>query len=201
VPAHKTNTTFTKPVHPIVGRRIADWEAVRPPYLPVLDRTTGEYVNSLFVWKQHAISGHHYINRHLIPLLCRKAGVPERDARSPITSPRARSTMATQLHKATEGLSLFELQDWLGHREIASTQHYARVSPTKLAKAYVDADYFGRNVATVEVLIDQEAILSGAAAAGETWKGLRPGTRLVYVLLLRPVRAPHGMRQMPVPLW
>jgi hypothetical protein len=170
VPANKTNTAFTKPVHPIVGRRIEEWEAVRPPCLPILDRKTGEYVNYLFVWNQHAISGHHYINRHLIPLLCRKAGVPERDAHGPITSHRARATIATQLYKAKEGLSLFELQDWLGHRSIASTQHYARVSPTKLAKAYVDADYFGRNMATVEVLIDQEAVLSGAAAAGATWK-------------------------------
>jgi YD repeat-containing protein len=147
VPANKTKTAFTKPVHPFIGRRIEEWEAVRPSCLPILDSTTGEYVNYLFVWKQHAISGHHYINRHLIPLLCRKAGVPDRDARGPITSHRARSTITTQVYNAN-----------------------ARVSSTKLAKAYVDADYFGRNVVTVEVLIDQEAVLSGAAAAGETWK-------------------------------
>jgi Phage integrase family len=170
VPVNKTNTAFTKPVHPIVGQRIEEWEAVRPQSRSILDAKTGQYVDYLFVWTQGAIGGHHYINRHLIPLLCRKAGVPERDARGPITNHRARSTIASQLYNAKEGLSLFELQEWLGHTAISSTQHYAKVSRTKLAKAYVDADYFGRNVATVEVLIDQEAVLSGAAAAGETWK-------------------------------
>lgn len=43
-------------------------------------------------------------------------------------------------------MSLFDLQTWLGHRWPASTQHYAQVTPTRLAKAYADAGYFGRNV-------------------------------------------------------
>lgn len=34
----------------------------------------------------------------------------------------------------------------------------------------MDAGYFGRNVRTVEVLIDQEVVKSGAAAAGEPWR-------------------------------
>ena len=49
-------------------------------------------------------------------------------------------------------------------------QYYAKVSPTKLAKKYEKAGYFERNVRTIEVLIDREAIVSGAAARGEPWQ-------------------------------
>src|SRR6266404_7996182 len=56
--------------------------------------------------------------------LCRKAGVPEHDLRGKITSHRARSTIATQLFNAKEPMSLFELQEWLGHRLPSSTQRY-----------------------------------------------------------------------------
>ena len=51
-----------------------------------------------------------------------------------------------------------------------STQHYAKITPTTLAKAYTDAGYFARNVRTIEVLIDRDAVASGAAAAGEPWQ-------------------------------
>jgi hypothetical protein len=39
-----------------------------------------------------------------------------------------------------------------------------------LAKAYADAGYFARNVRTIEVLVDREAVQTGAAAAGEPWQ-------------------------------
>jgi hypothetical protein len=39
-----------------------------------------------------------------------------------------------------------------------------------LAKAYNDAGYFARNVRTIEVLIDRDAITSGAAAKGIAWQ-------------------------------
>lgn len=67
-------------------------------------------------------------------------------------------------------MTLLELQAWLGHRSPESTRHYVRVSPTKLAQSYTDAEYFGRNLRTIEVLIDREVVQSGAAAAGEPWK-------------------------------
>ena len=67
-------------------------------------------------------------------------------------------------------MTLFELQEWLGHRSPVATQQYAKIAPTKLAKAYADAGYFGRNLRTIEVLIDQDAIKSGAAATGEPWR-------------------------------
>jgi hypothetical protein len=65
---------------------------------------------------------------------------------------------------------LFDLQEWLGHRVLSSTQHYAKKSPTKVAKAYEKAGYFGRNIRMVEVLLDQDAIKSGVVAEGEPWK-------------------------------
>lgn len=171
VPINKTHTAYTKPVHPLVGQRIEEWEGVRPRTLPpVLDPKTGELVDYLFRCDDHRTLSLCYINNILIPLLCRKAGVPESDTRGRITSHRARATIASHLYNAKDSMTLFELQAWLGHSNLRSTQHYAQVSPTTLAKAYSDADYFGRTVATVQVLIDQEAVLSGAAAAGDTWK-------------------------------
>jgi hypothetical protein len=103
-------------------------------------------------------------------MLCRKAGVSQSDVRGRITSHRARATIASQLYNAKEPMTLFELQAWLGHRSPETTQHYAQITPNTLTKAYTDAGYFARNVRTIEVLIDREAVLSGAAAAGEPWQ-------------------------------
>jgi len=67
-------------------------------------------------------------------------------------------------------MSLFELMQWLGHRYAESTMNYLKASPTKLVKAFSDADYFKRNLRSIEALIDQEVIRSGAAVAGAAWK-------------------------------
>jgi hypothetical protein len=96
--------------------------------------------------------------------------VPRADARGRITSHRARSTIASQLYNAKEPMTLFELQAWLGHRSPQSTQHYTQITPTRLAQAYADAGYFARNLRTVEVLIDREAVQTGAAATGTPWQ-------------------------------
>ena len=169
VPANKTGPGFTKPVDRVVGEAIAAWEAVRPPQRQAPDPTTGELVHFLFAQRSRRL-GEPYLNETLIPLLCRKAGVPESDARGNITGHRARATIATQLYNAKEPLTLFELQAWLGHRSPSSTQHYAQLTPTTLSRAYADADYFTRNVRTISVLLDQDAIRSGAAARGEPWR-------------------------------
>jgi hypothetical protein len=145
------------------------WEQIRPPQPPAVDPKTAEVVDYLFAYRGRRI-GRIYLNRCLIPVLCHKAGVPEQDARGAITSHRARSTIASQLANGKEPMSIFELKDWLGHRQLSSTLHYVKPSPTKVAKAYADADYFKRNVRMLDVLIDQDAITSGAAAAGEPWR-------------------------------
>jgi integrase len=160
VPVHKTGTAFTKPIDSVVGEAISAWERVRPVQPAALDVKTGEQVDFLFSYRARAIP-RAYLNRHLIPLLCRKAGIPCADARGQISSHRARSTIASQLFNAREPMSLFELQAWLGHRSPATTQHYVAFTPTKLARAYSEAQYFQRNLRMMEVLIDRQTIDDG----------------------------------------
>jgi integrase len=169
VPVHKTGTAFTKPVDPIVGQAIEAWQALRPAQPSRLDRKTGEHANILFSVRAHPVA-RDYINRALIPALCAKAGVPTADVRGKITSHRARSTIASQLYNAKEPMTLFELQAWLGHRDPASTQHYAKITPATLSKAYTQAGYFARNIRTIEVLLDRDAVTTGAAASGQPWQ-------------------------------
>src|SRR6266567_2807207 len=87
-----------------------------------------------------------------------------------ITSHRARATIASQLYNAREPLTIFELKEYLGHKHLSSTQHYLLVDPTRLASKVVKAGYLEQNLATIEVLLDQEAVVSGAASRGEVWK-------------------------------
>jgi hypothetical protein len=48
--------------------------------------------------------------------------------------------------------------EWLGHKDPKSTQHYARVNPTRLASTYTHAD---RTSHLVEVLVDTKAGATG----------------------------------------
>ena len=169
IPVNKTSSAFTKPVDPIIGQAIEAWQALRPAQPPRLDRKTSEHADLLFSIRAHPV-GKTYINRTIIPALCGKAGVPTADVRGNITSHRARSTIASQLYNAKEPMTLFELQAWLGHQNPATTQHYAKITPNTLSKAYTEAGYFARNVRTIEVLLDRDAVTSGSAAGGESWQ-------------------------------
>ena len=168
VPVNKTSTAFTKPVDRIVGEAIAAWEKVRPQGVKLPDPKTGELVDFLFLIRLTRV-GMNYLNKTLIPALCKKAGVPLADVRGNITSHRARSTIASQLYNAREPMTLFELQEWLGHSTPTATQHYAKITPLKVAKSYADAGYFARNLRAIEVLVDQDVVRSGRAAT-EPWK-------------------------------
>ena len=190
VPAHKTGTAFTKPVDAMLGRALVAWEAVRPAQPHLVDRRTGERVALLFCYRAKRV-GTPYLNRRLIPGLCAKAGIPTSDARGTITSHRARSTIASHLYNAKDPMSLFELQTWLGHRSPATTQSYAAITPTTLARAYTDAGYFARNLRTIEVLIDREAATSGAAAAGAPWQFFDLGHGLCTYTFFE--QCPHRM--------
>jgi len=169
VPANKTSREFTKPVDPLVGELVEAWQAVRPPQPDIEDRKTRQRRQHLFCHRGQLI-GLTYLNTKVIPVLCAKAGIPEADSRGALTSHRARATIATQLLNAREPLSLADLQQWLGHKHASSTRHYAAILQRTLAGAYKRADYFARNVRTIQVLIDRETILTGAAAGGEPWK-------------------------------
>jgi hypothetical protein len=136
VPTNKTATAFTKPVDPLVGDAIEVWEQARPAHP----------------------------NRVLAPLLCRKAGVPREDVRGAITGHRARRRSrrsSTTPRTRCRCSSCRRGSDT--HRR--STQHYARITPTTLTKAYTDAGYFARNVRTIEVLLDRDAITTGRRPA------------------------------------
>ena len=140
-----------------------------PRQPPRLDRKTSEHVDVLFSVRAQPVA-RDYINRGIIPALCAKAGVPPADVRGTITSHRARSTIASQLYNAKEPLTLFELQAWLGHKDPATTQNYAKITPNTLTRAYTQAGYFARNIRTIEVLLDRDAVASGAAADGQPWQ-------------------------------
>lgn len=169
VPTSKTATSFTKAVDRVVGDAIQAWEHERPTGLPAMDPKTNEQVQFLFSYHGRQVA-QGYLNQHVIPVLCRKAGVPTRDARGNITSHRARSTIASQLANGKQPLTLLELMEWLGHRHPSSTLHYVKVAPTRLAKAYAEADYFARNLRAIDLLIDRDAIESGAMAPGKPWR-------------------------------
>lgn len=169
VPVHKTGVAFTKPVDPLVGQAIEAWQAARPTQPAVHDRKTGEHVEPIFAVRGQPVA-RTYINQTIIPALCGKAGVPATDVRGRITSHRARSTIASQLYNAKDPMTLFELQAWLGHRTPNTTQHYAQLTPNTLTKAYKDAGYFARNLRTIEVLLDRDAVTSGDATAGQPWQ-------------------------------
>ena len=168
VPTHKTGSSFTKPVDPLMGEAIESWQKIRPAQPRMRDRKTAEQADFLFAFRARRVAKH-YINNAVIPMLCTKAGVPDADVRGRITSHRARSTIASQLYNAKEPMTLFELQAWLGHASPETTQHYAKITPNTLTRAYQDAGYFERNVRTIEVLIDRDAVTAGAAA-GEPWQ-------------------------------
>ena len=170
VPVHKTGTAFTKPVDPLVGQAIEAWQALRPAQPPRLDRKTSEHVDLLFSVRAHPVAKN-YINRTIIPALCAKAGVPTTDVRGNITSHRARSTIASQLYNAKEPMTLVRaagLARAPHTRPPPSTTR--RSARTRSSKAYTEAGYFARNVRTIEVLLDRDAVTSGAAAAGEPWQ-------------------------------
>jgi integrase len=169
IPVHKTGTAFTKPVDPLLGQAIEAWQRLRPRQPSTRDRKTGENVDVLFAVRAQPVA-RTYINRTIIPALCAKASTPTADVRGKITSHRARSTIASQLYNAKEPMTLFELQAWLGHRSPTTTQHYAKITPITLSKAYTEAGYFTRNLRTIEVLVDRDAITSGGAASSQPWQ-------------------------------
>lgn len=169
VPASKSQPAFTKSVDQVVGEVIQAWEAVRPRWPSAVDEYTREVVDFLFTFRGRPL-GRRYLNGTLIPLLCRKAGIPEIDSKGPITAHRARATIASMLANGDEPMSLLALKEWLGHATANATLHYVQDDPITLTKAYTDAGYFGRNIRVIQVLINREAIKSGATIEGEPWK-------------------------------
>ena len=104
VPPSKTAREFVKPVAPVVHEAIEAWAAQRPDQPDRLDAKTGERVPFLFSHRGKRI-GYAFLDRTVIPALCRKAGVAREDSRGRITSHRARSSALTALANSREGLA------------------------------------------------------------------------------------------------
>jgi hypothetical protein len=92
VPVHKTGSSFTKPVDPLMGEAIEAWQKARPLQPKMLDRKTAEQADFLFAYRARRVASH-YINDAVIPVLCAKAGSPPPTSagRSPATAPGPRS--------------------------------------------------------------------------------------------------------------
>ncbi|MBV9691665.1 MAG: site-specific integrase [Ktedonobacteraceae bacterium] len=169
IPANKTAPAFKKPVAPYVGKMIDAWEKVRPPQKPELDRKSAEKVSYLFSLRGQRL-GHAYINMVLIPMLSAKANVPPLDHRGRVTSHRARATIATFLGNCENPMSLWQLMRWLGHRTEETTRHYVDADITKVAVKVAEGSFLQQNLASIPVLIDNDAVVSGAASQGQPWK-------------------------------
>jgi hypothetical protein len=72
-------------------------------------------------------------------------------------------------------MTLFELQAWLGHRSPHSTQHFAKLTPLTLAKAYTDACYSLATSAPLRSSSTAMPAQSGATASGSPWQHLDVG--------------------------
>ena len=97
----------------------------------------------------------------MIPLLRAKANIALQDARGKITVHRARATIASALYNAPEGLGISELGQWLCHKDIRSTQYYAKLHPTRLAESIARAN---KNSWLIQVLMDPTAAAKGEPA-------------------------------------
>ena len=156
VPVSKTMKEFVKPIESPMAEAILAWEQARPVQAPVADSTTKEMVHYLFGYRGNQV-GAAVCNHVVIPLLLRKSGLPKSDSRGPITSHRARSTLATRLYNARSGLTPVEIMNWLGHVDFSSTQYYLEITPTALMRSFHAASKISETARYVSVLFDRQA--------------------------------------------
>lgn len=175
VPVGKNGRGFSKPVPALVGDAIEAWERSRPSVPKHWDYKTAEAVDFLFVWRGKQVSPK-YLNRTIIPVLCRKAGIPIEDALGKITSHRARHTLATQLGDAPTPMSVSDLQRWLGQLSRGALGYYANENVRTLLDAYAAANHISVDKRQLEQL--KEPPTSGSALANTEETG--PSVDLVH---------------------
>lgn len=156
VPPNKTRGAFWIWIPRYTADAVATWERERPSQQSAqVDAKDRSRVDYLFLVRDKPL-GAKFLNVRLIPLLCAVAGVPEQDARGPITAHRGRSTRATLLRKL--GVPLADIAAYLGHSNEQMVRHYARTDDMQLALTIKRADEKGR---LVEGLIDVPAAQEG----------------------------------------
>ncbi len=154
VPSNKYRGTFWTPIPQYTAEAILAWQAVRPKNQPPLrDRKTGKLTEYLFQYRRKKI-GAGYITDHLIPLLCKAAGLTDesgnvyKDAIGPITSHRARASTAYYL-KAM-GMAPYDIGKLLGHTNPNKTlPWYLKENLHQLGRMYRKANPLEQNSACV----------------------------------------------------
>jgi len=156
VPASKTKGPYWVPIPKYAADAVETWERDRPFSQPKrVDRKDDALVDFLFCLRGVRM-GQKFLNHSLIPVLCRRAGVPEHDARGTITGHRARSTIATMLRR--NGLSLDDIAEFLGHANANMVRSYARTDPYRFGRDMNRANDLMR---IVEGVIDTRAARNG----------------------------------------
>ena len=153
VPVNKTRGEFVKPVERPLLDAVLAWERLRPEQPALRDPTTGRMVHNLFCIRGRRVSVG-VLNTVVIPILLRKAGLPEADSRGAITSHRARATLATKLYNGASGLGPLEVMGWLGHTHFSSTQHYLELTPVRLMTAFHKGAKLTENLRMIDVVVD-----------------------------------------------
>ncbi len=156
VPANKTKGPFWVPIPRYTVEAIEAWQRERPLNQPKLvDPKDHSLVDFLFCFRGKKL-GDNFINKSLIPVLCKCAGIPEHDARGAITGHRARSTIATMLRK--NGMTLDDISQFLGHARPEMVKAYARTDPFRFGREMNRANDLMR---IVEGIIDIRAAKAG----------------------------------------
>ena len=108
------------------------------------------------------------MNNTLIPALCAKAGVSMEDSRGLHHQSSRPGVGGHSFGKRSERHDFDPAGgSRCGHRSPQSTMHYIRVKPTRLASAFAQADQLAH---MIEVFIDHDAVISGAAQDGAPYK-------------------------------
>ncbi len=156
IPSNKTKGPYWVPIPRYAADAIEMWERERPAKQPKrIDSKDNALVDFLFSLKNKKM-GARFLNETLIPALCRRAGVPEEDARGSITGHRARSTIATMLRR--NGLSLEDISEFLGHAKPDMVRAYARTDQFRFGRDINRANDLMR---IVEGIIDRRAAKAG----------------------------------------
>src|SRR5260221_1151165 len=159
IPAGKSRGLFWIWIPSYVADAIAILKMERPGHQDqMLDEKDPNPVTYLLCCKNHVVS-RNFINRALIPALCKRADVSREDARGRITGHRGRSTRLTLLRR--NGVGLDDLAEYAGHADSRTIRRYARQNPLQLHRIIQDADDVSR---IIEGVIDLQAAAEGLPA-------------------------------------